>query len=111
MALLTRISTDEINQPYSLEAQDTRLEQFVASQPAMTITHRFVDQASGATLDRPGLQQALDAARTGAFDVLLVYRIDRLTRSIVGLMTIVEELEAAGAAVRTMCERPAPTIA
>lgn len=53
VATLTRISTDEVNQPYSVEAQANGLEQFVASQPAMTITHRFVDQASGATLDRP----------------------------------------------------------
>jgi site-specific DNA recombinase len=104
MATVTRISTDEVNQPYSLEAQANGLEQFVGSQPGMTITHRFVDKASGATLDRPGLQQALDAARTGAFDVLLVYRIDRLTRSIVGLMTIVEELEAAGVALKSATE-------
>lgn len=39
---LTRISTDEVNQPYSLDAQQTGLEQFVASQPGMHITHRFV---------------------------------------------------------------------
>ena len=104
VAIVTRISTDEINQPYSLEAQSKGLEAFVASQPGQTITHRFVDQASGATLDRPGLQAALDAARAGAFDVLLVYRIDRLTRSIVGLMTIVEELDAAGVALRSATE-------
>ncbi len=104
VALLTRISTDEVNQPYSLEAQATGLEAFVASQPGMRITHRFVDQASGATLDRPGLQQALELAQAGAFDVLLVYRIDRLTRSIVGLMTIVEQLEAAGVALKSATE-------
>ncbi|HEX9767298.1 MAG TPA: recombinase family protein, partial [Nitriliruptorales bacterium] len=104
VATLTRISTDEINQPYSLDAQATALEQFVASQPGMEITHRFVDQASGATLERPGLQQALDLARDGAFDVLLVYRIDRLTRSIVGLMTVVNELEAAGVALKSATE-------
>jgi site-specific DNA recombinase len=103
-ALLTRISTDEINQPYSLEAQDTRLEQFVASQPGMTITHRFTDQASGATLERPGLQRALELARAGTFDVLLVYRIDRLSRSIVGLMAVVEQLEQAGVALKSATE-------
>jgi site-specific DNA recombinase len=104
VATLTRISTDEINQPYSLESQATSLDAFVASQPSLTITHRFVDQASGATLDRPGLQDALAAARNGEFDILLVYRIDRLTRSIVGLMTIVEELEAAGVALKSATE-------
>jgi len=104
VAVLTRISTDELNQPYSLEAQAAGLDAFVASQPGHTITHRFVDQASGATLARPGLQAALAAAKTGQFDVLLVYRIDRLTRSIVGLMSIVEELDAAGVALRSATE-------
>jgi site-specific DNA recombinase len=79
IATLTRISTDETNQPYSLDAQARGLDQYVASQPDVEVTHRFVDQASGATLERPGLQAALAAARSGDFDVLLVYRIDRLT--------------------------------
>jgi site-specific DNA recombinase len=104
VAIVTRISTDEVNQPYSLEAQSKGLEAFVDSQPGQTITHRFVDQASGATLERPGLQAALAAAKAGEFDVLLVYRIDRLTRSIVGLMTIVSELDAAGVALRSATE-------
>ena len=56
VATLTRISTDEINQPYSLEAQAIGLDAFVASQPGHAITHPFVDQASGASLNRPGLQ-------------------------------------------------------
>lgn len=104
VAIVTRISTEEVNQPYSLEAQTKGLEAFVSSQPGHVITHRFVDQASGATLDRPGLQTALAAAKAGEFDVLLVYRIDRLTRSIVGLMTIVEALDAAGVALRSATE-------
>jgi len=65
VATLTRISTDEVNQPYSLEAQASGLDAFVASQPGHVISHRFVDQASGATLARPGLQAALTAARAG----------------------------------------------
>jgi site-specific DNA recombinase len=104
VAIVTRISTDEVNQPDSLRAQTKGLEAFVASQPGQAVTHRFVDQASGATLERPGLQGALAAAKAGEFDVLLVYRIDRLTRSIVGLMTIVSELDAAGVALRSATE-------
>jgi hypothetical protein len=65
VAIVTRISTDEVNQPYSLEAQAKGLEAFVASQPGLTITHRFVGQASGATLDRPGLQAALTSCPVG----------------------------------------------
>jgi DNA invertase Pin-like site-specific DNA recombinase len=50
------------------------------------------------------MQAALAAAQAGEFDVLLVYRIDRLTRFIVGLMTIVETLDAAGVALRSATE-------
>jgi hypothetical protein len=42
VATLTRIRTDEVNQPYSLEAQATGLDAFVASQPDHQITHRSV---------------------------------------------------------------------
>ena len=52
VATLTRISTDEINQPYSLEAEAIGLDAFVASQPGHAIAHRFVDQTSGASLNR-----------------------------------------------------------
>ena len=104
VACLTRISTDEVNQPYSLDAQANGLDAFVSSQPGFEITHRFVDQASGATLERPGLQAALAAARAGAFDVLLVYRIDRLSRSITGLMEIVAELDRVGVALKSATE-------
>jgi len=38
VAIVTRISTDEVNQPYSLEAEAKGLEAFVASQPGQTIT-------------------------------------------------------------------------
>ncbi len=57
-----RISTDETNQPYSLEAQQKSLQAFVASQPDHEIVADFTDQQSGVTTDRPGLQQAVTAA-------------------------------------------------
>jgi len=37
----------------------------------------FEDEASGVTLDRPGLEHALELARERRFDLLLVYRVDR----------------------------------
>lgn len=70
-----RRSTDEEHQPYSIEAQDTSLTAYVASQPGWRLVQRFTDDASGATTNRPGLQRALKAARAGLIDVLLVYRV------------------------------------
>jgi site-specific DNA recombinase len=59
IATYSRISTDEEHQPYSLEAQAQRLAAYVQSQEGWRSMRRFSDQASGATLDRPGLQRAL----------------------------------------------------
>ncbi len=60
IAIYIRRSTDEDHQPFSLEAQETRLRAFVASQPGdWQIVAIYADDASGATTDRPNLQKAL----------------------------------------------------
>jgi site-specific DNA recombinase len=104
VATYTRISTDEDHQPYSLEAQAERLVAYVKSQPDWELTRRFSDQASGATTERPGLTRALAEARAGRFDLLLVYRVDRFSRSVRGLAQLLEDLDAAGVAFRSATE-------
>src|ERR1700737_37857 len=104
IATYTRISTDEEQQPYSLEAQADRLGAFIRSQDGWELRRRFTDQMTGSTVDRPGLQQALDAARLGAFDFLLVFRGDRLARSVRGLAQVLEELDRAHVAFRSATE-------
>lgn len=75
VAIYLRRSTDEDHQPFSLEAQETKLRAFVASQPGdWEIVAVYSDDASGASTARPELQKALRAARAGLFDTLLVYR-------------------------------------
>ena len=54
---------------------------------------------SGSTLERPGPQQALADARAKRYDMLLVYRVDRLCRSVRALAQLLEELDQAGARV------------
>ncbi len=104
VATYCRISTDEERQPFSLEAQTDRLASYVASQPGWNIVRSFADQMSGKTLDRPALQQALADARQGRFDLLLVFKVDRLARSTLGLARILEDLEAAGVVFRSSSE-------
>jgi DNA invertase Pin-like site-specific DNA recombinase len=104
VATYTRISTDEERQPYSLEAQATRLESYIASQDGWELARTFTDQCSGATLDRPALQRALREARAQRFELLLVYRVDRLARSVRGLAHILEELDKASVAFRSATE-------
>ncbi len=63
----------------------------------------FTDTASGAKAARPGLDEALSYARKG--DVLVVWRLDRLGRSLPELVKIVGELEAAGVGFESVTER------
>src|SRR5467141_3535963 len=52
---------------------------------------------SGATMDRPALQQLLADLTAGRVDIVVVYKIDRLTRSLADFVKIVEILDARGA--------------
>ena len=63
----------------------------------------FTDTASGAKAARPGLAEALAFARKG--DVLVVWRLDRLGRSLPELVRVVGELEAAGVGFESLTER------
>jgi site-specific DNA recombinase len=104
VATYSRISTDEERQPNSLEAQRVRLDSFVASQPEWRIGRRYEDQFTGTVIDRPALTRLLRDAKLDRFDVLLVYRVDRLARSIRGLAQIIDELDQAGVIFRSATE-------
>jgi site-specific DNA recombinase len=104
VASYTRISTDEERQPNSLEAQRVRLEKFVDSQADWRIERRYEDQFTGTVIDRPALTRMLRDAKLARFDVLLVYRVDRLARSIRGLAQIIDELDQAGVVFRSATE-------
>ena len=62
----------------------------------------FTDHASGASTARPALSAALDFLRDG--DVLAVWRIDRLGRSVADLVSLVGDLEARGVQFRSLTE-------
>jgi len=104
IAIYLRRSTDDEHQPFSISAQDSALGKYVTTQPGWTLVATFTDDASGATTDRPGLQQALRAARAGRFDVLLVYRVDRFSRRLSDLLGLLNELEEAGVAFASATE-------
>jgi DNA invertase Pin-like site-specific DNA recombinase len=65
-------------------------------------TKVFEDRASGARADRPGLQKSLDYVRDG--DVLIVWKLDRLGRSLPHLIETVSALEKRGVGFRSLTE-------
>jgi len=104
IATYTRRSTDEENQPFTIEAQDSKLDSYANSQDGWSIVAKFSDDASGASVNRPGLQRALAAAKAGKFDVLLVYRVDRFSRRIRDLVWLLDELDQTGVVFRSATE-------
>ncbi len=62
----------------------------------------FVDRASGARSDRPGLDACIAALQPG--DTLVVWRLDRLGRSMPHLVTLVEELLGKKIGFRSLCD-------
>jgi len=101
-AIYTRKSTDEgLDQAFnSLDAQYEACAAYVASQRHegwKLVPDRFDDGGlSGGTLDRPALQRLLCEIDAGRIGMVVVYKIDRLTRSLVDFGRLVERLDAQG---------------
>ena len=99
-AIYTRKSSEEgLEQEFnSLDAQREACEAYVTSQKHegwTALTTLYDDGAySGGTMDRPALQRLLDDVRTGKIDVVVVYKVDRLTRSLADFAKIVEIFDA-----------------
>ncbi len=101
-AVYTRKSTDEgLDQAFnSLDAQRDACEAFVASQRAegwVAVPDRYDDGGfSGGTLERPALKRLLADVERGLVDVVVVYKIDRLSRSLTNFAKLVDVFEAHG---------------
>jgi DNA invertase Pin-like site-specific DNA recombinase len=82
----------------SLDAQREACEAYIKSQAHegwRAIPGRYDDGAfSGASLDRPALQQLLADVRAGTIDIVLVYKVDRLTRSLADFAKLIELFDA-----------------
>ncbi|PWS34587.1 resolvase [Falsiroseomonas bella] len=99
-AVYTRKSTDEgLEKEFnSLEAQRAACEAYIASQRSegwVLVHDRYDDGGvSGGTLDRPALKRLLADIEAGLVDVVLVYKVDRLSRSLMDFAKLVETFEA-----------------
>jgi DNA invertase Pin-like site-specific DNA recombinase len=82
----------------SLDAQREACEAYVKSQAHegwRLLPHRYDDGGlSGASLERPALQQLLTEVREGRVEVVVVYKVDRLTRSLADFAKLVEIFDA-----------------
>ena len=95
-AVYTRKSTEEgLDKEFnSLDAQREAGEAYIASQKAegwIAVSNRYDDGGfSGGNLERPALQRLIADIEAGRIDVVVVYKIDRLSRSLMDFAKLVE---------------------
>lgn len=101
-AIYTRKSTEEgLDQEFNtLEAQRESCEAYIKSQAHegwRALPERFDDGGhSGGTLERPAMKRLLERVRERRIDVILIYKIDRLTRSLTDFAKLAEQFDQYG---------------
>lgn len=99
-AIYTRVSTDQgLDQEFnSLDAQREAAEAYIKSQAHegwICLKGIYDDGGfSGGSMERPALQRLLDDVRARKLDVVVVYKVDRLTRSLADFAKLVELFDA-----------------
>jgi Site-specific recombinases, DNA invertase Pin homologs len=94
-AVYTRVSTDErLDQSFnSLDAQREAGQAYIASQRAegwLAVPDDYDDGGySGGNMERPALKRLMDDIRSDRVDIVVVYKIDRLTRSLADFARLV----------------------
>ena len=102
-AIYTRKSTEEgLDKAFnSLDAQREACEAYILSQQHegwRALPDLYDDGGfSGGSMERPALEQLLDDVKAGKIDVVVVYKIDRLTRALADFAKIVDVLDQAEA--------------
>ncbi len=98
VAIYVRVSTTEQQvEGYSLDAQRQRLLSYVQDNIGLNLYTKpewlFTDTHTGSDINRDGLMKMMEGVRKDQYDVVLVLKIDRLSRSLKHLLMIFEELE------------------
>jgi len=101
-----RVSTDEqVAEGISLENQEARVRAYAESQ-GWELAHLYREEGySGKIMDRPELQRMLQDLRSGGIGVVLVYKVDRLTRRQKDLWNLLEDVfEPQGVGFKSVVE-------
>jgi DNA invertase Pin-like site-specific DNA recombinase len=102
-AIYTRKSSDEgLEQSFnSLHAQRDACEAYIASQKheGWLLSPKAYDDGgrSGGSMERPALEKLLEEIQSGLIDIVVVYKVDRLTRSLADFAKLTELFDAHGA--------------
>jgi len=104
-ALYTRVSTeDQTANGVSLSMQEERLRAYCKARDWQVHKVYMDDGASAKTLDRPALMRLMADARTRKFEAVCAYKLDRLTRSVRDLGTLLEFFDKRDLALVSLSE-------
>ena len=103
-AIYARVSTEEQTQNFSIENQLDHLKKF-CQQHDHQVSGEYIDPGwSGATLQRPELSRLLQDAKAKLFDIVVVYKLDRLFRSNRHMYNTLAEWEEIGVSLVSVTE-------
>ena len=94
VAIYVRVSTlEQAKEGYSIKAQLKRLKAYAVSQNWKVAETYIDDGESAKDIDRTDLKRMLEDMKNDKFDIVLVYKLDRLTRSVLDLYKLLETFE------------------
>ena len=104
-AIYIRVSTEEqAREGFSIRAQKERLEMFAMSQDWNIVDYYIDEGRSAKDTNREQLQRMLEDIEDKKIDVVLVYKLDRLTRSVMDLYKLLERFEEHGCMFKSSTE-------
>lgn len=105
VGIYIRVSTDEqVQEGYSISAQRERLKAFCVAQNWTDYKFYIDEGISGRSTNRPQFKKLLEDIKNGSINVLLVYRLDRLTRSVRDLHETLDFLDKYNCVFRSATE-------
>lgn len=105
VGIYIRVSTEEqVKEGYSISAQREKLKAFCLAQDWDDFKFYVEEGLSGKTTKRPKLNELFKHIEQGSIKTLLVYRLDRLTRSVRDLHKLLDELEKYGCRFKSATE-------
>lgn len=90
-ACYVRVSTDNQLENYSIEEQTDRLKAYCVAKDIHIVKFYTDGGYSGGSLNRPALQEMLADIDSGGIDIVIVYKLDRLSRSQKDTLTLIED--------------------
>ena len=104
VAIYSRVSSEEQLKNFSLDDQEDRCEKFIHSQGWKLFKIYREEGISGFMKERPQIIKLLTDASNGFYDILVFYRIDRLSRNQRVFLEIIDELTKNNVLVKSVTE-------